>query len=252
MHEKYQPPPGPGEPCDDLRLEAVTVSVGFDDLLDITLQLNHAHLDTMIVVTSHDDKKTPKVCAKHGAFCVPTDLVNKNGRKFNKGAAINAGFGYFQYQGWRMHIDSDIAFPDNFRRMLFNHTALDKRALYGCDRVNVVGKQEIESLRRTGFLQHQHRCLMESPVDRAVGARFVSTLHGYLPLGYFQLWHAGCQKMYPYSLGTAAHDDTMFAALWPHGKRLILPSGVVYHLCPKAPKWGENWEGRKSSRLDKR
>ncbi len=248
-HQKYGPPP---TPCDELRLEAVTVSVGFDDLLDISLQLNHAHLDTMIVVTSHNDKKTQNVCAKHGAFCVPTDLISKNGRNFNKGAAINAGFGYFQYRGWRMHMDSDIALPDNFRRLLFNHTHLDKQAIYGCDRVDVIGTKEIDHLRLTGTVQqHQHRCLMEAPVDRANGARFISTLHGYLPLGYFQLWHSSCQKGYPYSLGSAAHDDTMFSALWPHSHRHILPSGVVYHLCPQKPKWGENWDGRKSQRLKK-
>src|SRR3954468_3524153 len=84
-----------------LRIEAVTVSVGYDDFLDETLTLNHPQLDTMIVVTSHEDRKTHAVCRKHGAHCIPTDLIKKNGRNFNKGAAINAGFAYFQYHGWR-------------------------------------------------------------------------------------------------------------------------------------------------------
>src|SRR5207244_10492182 len=50
---------------ESLRLEAVTVCVGFDDILDVTLALNHPHLDTMIVVTSHDDKRTHHVAHKH-------------------------------------------------------------------------------------------------------------------------------------------------------------------------------------------
>lgn len=243
----YQPSPT----ADDLRLEAVTVSVGFDDMLDVTLQMNQPHLDTMIVVTAHDDLKTKRVCAKHGAFCVPTDLLSKNGREFNKGAAINAGFGYFQWQGWRMHIDADIVLPDNFRRVLFNHTHLDKQALYGADRINIVGKKEINKLRLVGASQqYQHRCLMESQIERPSGARFVSTLHGYLPLGYFQLWHSRCQKGYPYSLGTASHDDTLFAALWPEAKRFNLPTALVYHLVARAPVWGENWDGnRRQPRL---
>src|SRR5580693_7111178 len=77
---------------ESLRLEAVTVCVGFDDLLDLTLGLNHPHLDTLIVVTSHADRATQAVAKKHGAICVQTDLFGKNGRNFNKGAAINAGF----------------------------------------------------------------------------------------------------------------------------------------------------------------
>ena len=66
----YTLPPSP----ESLRLEAVTVCVGFDDVLDVTLALNHPHVDTMIVVTSHDDRRTHRVARKHGAICVQTDI----------------------------------------------------------------------------------------------------------------------------------------------------------------------------------
>src|SRR5580700_5612305 len=92
--------PAPPPAAESLRLEAVTVSVGFDDFLDVTLGLNHPHLDTQIVVTTHADRATQAVARKHGAICVLTDLFTKNGRNFNKGAAINAGFSRFQYYGW--------------------------------------------------------------------------------------------------------------------------------------------------------
>src|SRR5580658_8424827 len=118
-------------PIDEQRLEAVITCVNFDEILDVTLTNNHPHLDTAIIVTSHADKKTQKVAQKHGATCVQTDLYYKNGRNFNKGAAINAGFNHFHYHGWRLHLDADIALPDNFRRLLFNHTHLDKNCLYG-------------------------------------------------------------------------------------------------------------------------
>lgn len=243
---------------ESLRLEGVTVSVGFDDMLDVSLTLNHPHLDSMIVVTSHDDKKTQAVARKHGAFCVPTDLIYKNGRHFNKGAAINAGFNYFQYHGWRLHLDSDIVLPDNFRRMLFNHHHLDRNSLYGADRVDVVGPKKVASL-RDHFRDHpQHRCrfLVDCTHDRKfdgpLGGRMVSQLNGYTPLGYFQLWHASKQRGYPYSLGTAAHDDTMFSHLWPLKNRHLLPGVIVYHICARSPKWGENWDGnRKQPRLSK-
>jgi hypothetical protein len=240
----------PEPPCqDELRLEAVTVCVGFDDMLDVTLGLNHCHVDTLIVVTAHDDRRTQRVAKKHGAVCVLTDLFKKNGRNFNKGAAINAGFGRFQYNGWRMHLDSDIALPDNFRRVLFNHTHLDKSAIYGCDRVDVIGRAELNAV-RNGGPQNCHSFWTQPGHTRPVGHRYVDPLYGYIPIGFFQLWHASCQKPYPFSLGTAAHDDTMFAAQWPADYRRHLPTAFVYHLCSQQPTLGENWDGnRKHPRL---
>jgi hypothetical protein len=229
--------------ADSLRIEAVSVCVGFDDLLDVTLGLNHPHLDTMIVVTSHGDRRTHAVAKKHGAICVQTDLFKKNGRRFNKGAAINAGFGHFQYHGWRLHLDGDIALPDNFRRMLFNHTHLDPAAIHGADRVDVIGREELRALQACGP-QHQHRAFLSSH-GRPLSPRYVDPLRGYVPIGFFQLWHAGAQKPYPYSLGTAAHDDVLFAEQWPGSHRRHLPTVICHHLCAAAPKLGENWDGNR-------
>lgn len=246
--QSYTMPNGaPKDPRDDRCLEAVTISVGFDDFLDETLRINHPHFDTMIVVTSHDDTKTHGVARKHGAVLVQTDLHKKNGRPFNKGAAINAGFGRFMYHGWRMHLDADIALPDNFRRILFNMSHLEKSCIYGADRVDVVGR---EDLQKTNSQQHQHSMLLVPPTDRAIGARYIDHLRGYCPLGFFQLWHADSQHAYPYSLGTAEHDDIMFSACWPESQRRHLPGVICHHLCSKTPRWGENWGGeRKQPRL---
>lgn len=236
---------------ESLRLEAVTVSTGFDDILDITLGLNHAHFDHYIVVTSHDDRKTQAVARKYSATCVQTDLFRKNGRNFNKGAAINAGFDYFQHHGWRLHLDSDILLPDNFRRVLFNHSHLEPHCLYGADRLNVIGRKNIEALRCNRQHQHHHKLLLGENVEGRLGHRLVCDLRGYLPLGFFQLWNAQTQKPYPHSLGTAAHDDMMFSALWPAHCRRHLPTVICYHLCPATPKVGENWDGkRKQPRLE--
>lgn len=240
-------PPDPD--CnDDLRLEAVVTSVGFDDILDETLHWNHHQVDTMIVVTSHEDKATQAVCKKHSAICVLTDLFKKNNRPFNKGAAINIGFGHFQYRGWRMHLDADIALPDNFRRVLFNHTHLDRSFIYGCDRVNVTGREELDIVEREN--QHRYRFLMYSSVRSPIGARFISNLYGYVPIGFFQLWHASEQKDYPFSLGNAAHDDVLFAAQWPEAHRAVLPTSICYHVQAEGNQpWGQNWSGRTQPRL---
>jgi hypothetical protein len=239
------PSPQSSATSEALRLEYVTTCVGFDDLLDHTLGINHPHFDTAIVVTTPEDRATQKVAAKYGALCVPTDLFQKNGRALNKGAAINAGFNRFQYHGWRMHLDADIALPDNFRRMLFNHTHLDPSCIYGADRLDVVGEKALLTLRAKLARNPQHieRFLICPQHDAPITARYVDPLFGYCPIGFFQLWNASEQKDYPYSLGTAGHDDVLFAALWPGPKRLHLPTALVYHLCAAPPKMGENWDG---------
>lgn len=240
----YRAPPPPE---DTLRLEYVTTSVGFDDILDVTLRHNHAHFDTAIVVTSHDDKATQKVAAKYGALCVLTDLFSKNGRVFNKGAAINDGFGRFQYHGWRAHMDADIVVPDNFRRLLFNHSHLEKWALYGADRVDVLGTDILDRILRQP--QHDWSYFIRQGYDCNISPRYVDLLRGYVPIGYFQLWHSSCQKDYPWSLGSAAHDDVLFANQWPRHARHLLPTVMLWHLIPEPTRLGQNWEGRKTRRL---
>lgn len=233
---------------DCLRLEAVTTCVGFDDLLDETIKHNHGHFDSFIVTTSHDDKATQRVCKKHGARCVQTDLFKKNGRNFNKGAAINAGLDHFQYHGWRMHLDADIILPANFRRILFNHSHLSRSTIYGADRIDVLGREHLREI-MGGNPQHVHSCLTNAS-HGPIGARYVDVLRGYCPIGYFQLWHASSHKSYPYSLGGAQHDDVMFSAQWPESERKLIPSLLVYHLCSRKPVWGENWDGvRKHPRI---
>jgi hypothetical protein len=245
-----QPSVAATEATESLRLEAVTVCVGFDDLLDATLSLNHPHLDTLIVVTSQADRATQAVAQKHGAICVQTDLFGKNGRNFNKGAAINAGFSRFQYHGWRLHLDADIVLPDNFRRLLFNHTVLDRDCIYGADRVDVVGAQALRLARAAGP-QHAHGFMVAPHPAHPLSARYVDTLRGYVPIGFFQLWHCSTQKDYPWSLGTAAHDDVMFAEQWPAPYRRHLPTIICQHLCASAPSLGENWDGlRRQPRID--
>jgi len=247
--QEYEQVRSPENNSEHLRLEAVTACVGFDDFLDETLRINHSFFDHFVVVTNHTDKATQGVAKKYGATCVQTDLFQKNGRLFNKGAAINAGMDRFQYHGWRLHLDADIILPTNFRTMLFNHTHLDTDCLYGADRVNVVGLDKLKELVFSDP-QFQHSCLLTSQVNSRIETRYIDKLRGYCPIGYFQLWHSSCQHSYPYSLGTAAHDDVMFCDGWPRSQRRLLPSVICYHLCAQPPKQGENWDGdRKQPRL---
>jgi hypothetical protein len=206
----------------------------------------------MIVVTNHEDKKTQLCAKKHGAICVQTDLFKKNGRQFNKGAAINEGFSRFQYHGWRLHLDSDIILPDNFRRLIFNHTTLDNQCIYGADRINVVGIKEVNELRNKTLWTPQaaFSYRITPSVDKPIESRYLDPLRGYVPIGYFQMWFADSQHSYPYSLGTAAHDDVTFASQWAVEHRRLLPSALVYHLVSVQETYvGQNWEGRTMPRL---
>jgi|SRR5882724_5088879 len=237
---------------DKEKLEIVTVSVGFDDILDVTLPENHAQCDNLIVVTSHDDRKTQAVCQKHSVTCVPTDVFHRFDREFRKGAGINRGFDFFQYYGWRLHIDSDCILPHNFNRILFNHADLDSNAIYGCDRMDVVGLDELkkikDSLNHTP--QHAHGFLIRPAHGRAIGSRYLDSTDGYCPIGFFQLWNARCHKPYPSSRGDASHDDVSFAKFWPRQNRHILPVGFCYHLVPEADQpIGHNWKRKCQPRI---
>jgi glycosyltransferase involved in cell wall biosynthesis len=233
---------------DWLRLEYVTTCVGFDDLLDLTLARNIGQFDTVIVVTSHEDHKTQSCVRKHGATLVLSDLFKKDGRTFNKGAAINDGFNYFRFYGWRCFLDSDILLPAGFRQRLYNHEELVQYCLYGVDRMDVNGKEAIQKLLEShGFeRQHMHGCLLGATAGE-LSHRYTQQLSGPGVLGYFAMWNASCQKPYPYSLGTAQHDDIAWSNLWPRGQRRHITSSLVYHLHPGnyTPIIGQNWDGNR-------
>jgi hypothetical protein len=231
---------------DELRLEAIVACVGFDDLLDVCLKANMPHVDNMVVVTKESDHLTRKVASKHGAQCVITDLYTKNGKTFNKGAALTQGLQATQYHGWKLMLDADIVLPSHFRRVLFNNTDLDKYAIYGADRVNVIGLNELERLMKEG--QTEGNYLRMPPLTRAIEKRVLHELYGYVPVGYFQLFFG--DKQYVWSKGTAEYDDVLFAVQWPGRQRHILPTAVVYHLCAGEPSYQENWDGiRRHPRL---
>lgn len=236
------------------KLEAVVACVGFDDLLDVSLGYNLPHLDEVIVVTSMTDAKTVQVCKKHGVTVVQTDLYERHGKTFAKGAALNAGLSRCMYRGWRMVLDADILLPDNFRRILLNHTHLDPSCLYGADRTDVIGGIDVMGLMNdwgAQIVKPQWGFREEMHVPTPIRSRVITRLYGYLPLGYFQLWHALSNHEYPSSQGGASLDDVLFAQQWPVSHRRLLPSLIVYHLCPSQPVLGENWDGiRRSPRLE--
>lgn len=86
-----------------------------------------------------------------------------------------------------------------------------------------------------------------------IGTRVaIDSFGGYIPIGFFQLWHAGSTeiKKYPEVHGNAARTDMQFALQWPRTKRSFLPELVVYHLESEPAPMGANWNGRKTKTFD--
>jgi hypothetical protein len=89
-----------------------------------------------------------------------------------------------------------------------------------------------------------------------VGARWVDVRYGYVPIGYFQLWHQSSDtrkgvrlRRYPDSHSDAARADVKFALQWDRRRRQLLPEVIVAHLESEPCPTGANWKGRKTRRF---
>lgn len=232
------------------KLEAITISVNYADFLDEMLYRNKHHFDTFVVVTTHADKATQGVCAKHNVICVQTDAMTERGDTINKGHGINLGLAYMRQTGWILHLDSDIFLPDDFRNML-DKSRLQDDCIYGADRVNIVGRDSFTKLQGSENYKRQfhHRYLLDVPHDAPLGARLIHNEYGYCPIGFFQLWNAKDHNRYPFNQGGAEHTDVLFALQWPINKRVLLPTVICYHVESEPAKMGTNWNGRKTKKF---
>jgi hypothetical protein len=148
-------------------------------------------------------------------------------------------------------MDADVVLPNNFRNML-DKSALDRGCLYGCERVNVVGYDRWAKLKEEWFTDPQfaYRYLVSSSPDLPIGANVVHKQYGYVPIGFFQLWHSAYmheyELRYPETEGTAENMDVQWALRWPRAKRRMLPTFRVFHLESEGAHMGANWNGRKT------
>lgn len=227
-------------------VEAVTVCVGFADVLRETLPWNVQQVDRLVVVTSFEDEETQKLCTYHGVSCLTTDVFTEDADAFNKGRAINLGLSHLRHRGYLLHMDADIALPDRFRNRLAD-ARLQEDSIYGSDRVNATWDQW-QKFKKSDDPQWRYHYLLCSPPG-SIGARLVHYDHGYVPIGFFQLWHASAKRVYPIIAGGADHSDVMFGVQWPRSKRHLLPEIVCLHLVGEGSTFGVNWRGRVSPRF---
>lgn len=239
-----------------MRIEAVQVCVGYADFLAATLPENLPLVDDLVVVTTADDEETRAVCRRHSVHHVLSDDHRRDG-PFNKGRLIQRGLDQISGHGWTLHLDADIVLPRKFRRFL-DWAHLDERTIYGADRCNLAGWDEWQRLKQYAgaWDNHAHECGHWFHPKFQVGSRWVSKLHGYVPIGFFQLFHGSevvqggyHQKIYPYHHGDAARSDVQFALQWDRKHRQTVPEVVVLHLESETSGLGANWQGRTTPRF---
>ena len=120
-------------------IKALLVSVNYSDYLEVALPYNTKQFDEIIVLTIKSDKECQDLCSKYSnvkCLVFPDEILNKNGKTFNKGAIINKGFEYLnriRYSDWLVMTDSDIVFPENFKELMHSKEK-DTKVLYGMNR----------------------------------------------------------------------------------------------------------------------
>ncbi len=238
-----------------MRIEAVTVSIGYGDILAETVAQNVHLLDDLVVITTADDAETREVCRKHSLHHVLTE-DHVRGGDFNKGRLIQKAFDQISRDDWVLHIDADIVLPRRFRDLL-DWAHPDEKCIYGADRCNVIGWDAWQRIKAGGgWSNHSYTNLLRFHPDHAPLARWASKLCGWVPVGYFQLFHGSQMvsrgqhiKRYPYHHGDAARSDVQFARQWDRRFRQILPEVICLHLESEAAKLGANWCGRTTKRF---
>lgn len=233
-----------------MKIECVVTCVGYSDFLAYTLPLNMRHFDKLVVVTSPADKATQKVCDYHGVQVWLTDAFNAQwDGQFRKGAGINQGLNRLDKDAWILHLDADIVLPPNFRSVLEN-ADLDTTMIYGADRAEFKSFEDWQKfvaspeppVQGAGFFIHiTHH-------GQQLGTRVAFQHHGgYVPIGFFQLWHADSGVLaYPEGHSDAGREDSHFPTQWPRKKRALIPEIIVYHLESESSQMGVNWKGRKT------
>jgi glycosyltransferase involved in cell wall biosynthesis len=233
-----------------MKIEAVVVCYNYSDFLEHTLPENIELLDRLVVVTHPDDKRTGKLCDKYSVDCIKTDIFHDDGDRFNKGRAINLGLSHLRHDDWVLHMDADILLPHRFRRCL-DAAKLDKKNIYGCDRLNSVSFENWEKNKHKICPQHAWRFLVTPQSEFPLGSRIVHKEYGWVPLGFFQLFHSSQRRTYPIIAGNAEHSDVLFSVQWPRERRVLLPEFYTYHLESGGSKFGDNWSGRKTAPFGK-
>lgn len=235
-------------------LEAVTVCVNYADFLKVIVPFNQPLFERWVIVTEPSDEHTREVCRKFNLHCVLSEDGRRNGSTFNKGRMVERGFQHLSKEGHRLHLDSDIVLPSGFRHAL-ERADLQDDTIYGVDRLMIQSYEDWLELKHSGYLQDQfdYHCRIHVPRKWQIGARWANTEVGYVPIGFFQLWHSSQDdwrgvriKPYPTQHGNATRSDVQHGLQWDRHKRSLIPEFLAIHLESEPSEMGKNWKGRLS------
>jgi hypothetical protein len=230
-----------------MKIEALTVCVSYSDFLCWTILYNKSLFDRYVVVTSSNDRATRDLCEYHHVECVSTDLFFERERAFCKSNGINAGLQRLSLGDWVLHLDADVVLPPR-SRFLIESADLDPAAIHGVDRI--MCPDFVSWLGHVQRPEVQHSCdAFVQATSYPLGARVAKMREdGWVPCGYFQLWHPATSGICTYpDHGTADRSDIQFARQWPRRRRVLIPEIVAIHLASEEGEMGANWRGRTSA-----
>ena len=239
-----------------LHIEAVTVCVGYGDILKVVAPYNRPHLARWIVVTTAQDEETRQVCRSHSIDCLTTEEFTREGPgSFCKSRGINKGLDQLRGDGWLMHLDADICLPFDFAQCAAD-ADMQPGHIHGVDRINVAGEAAWEAVKRQGLYSREGGWLAEKRRPETwVGGQPAGNGIGWAPIGFLQIWKGSHtltwdfpRKRYPEAHGNAARTDVQFALQWDRKHRTFIPELLVFHLETEAAQMGANWGGRKTRR----
>jgi hypothetical protein len=232
-----------------MKIEAVVVCVDYADYLAETLPHNLPHFDRTLVITAPRDVETQELCRKLSVPFYATNIFFKDGDRFNKARGIDFGLGYLRWNDWVVHLDADVYLPPMSRKWL-EWRALEKESIYGIDRVNCVGYEPWKSFLAEGHLGHDYMCRVKVPIGMPLLDRIaIRDYGGYIPIGFFQMWHGSLGRRYPIAKSDAEHSDVLHAIQWDEDRRHLIPEIVGVHLQGAEAPLGANWKGRKTPRF---
>lgn len=246
QHQHEVSKPLDSTPWPPIKLEGVIVCVDYSDFLAWTLPFNRDRFDNLIVVTTPGDTKTQGLCSHYHVRCVTTDVFHAGGRAFNKAAGINVGLRTFKADGWVIHMDADILLPPRAKEMI-ERSQPRTDTIYGIDRMNCPDFESAMKFFANPEEQYYKQAFLQFNAFE-MGSRLIRE-QGYVPIGFFQMWHPQGSGIKLYSEvhdDHNNHSDVTHAEQWPRNRRGFIPEIVGVHLQSENDGRGNNWRGRKS------
>ena len=246
-----------------LYIEAVTVCVDYSDFLAHSLLFNKQAFDRLIVATTPTDEATRRLCEYHDIeYVISTDFYQHEGwtpptwgqgriyrPPFAKAKGINAALRALSQADWVVHLDADIVLPPRARDM-FELAQLDGDCIYGIDRL--MSKSYDDWVRHLVYPELHHDAnIFVRANSFPLGVRIAPHRDpngGWLPIGFFQMWHPGKSGIhdYPQKHHSAGRTDMQHGMRWPRERRAIIPELTAIHLESEEVRMGANWEGRRT------